>query len=412
VASRAPGSKLLIFSMVEDGYTRMDAMREYYSTATTGNDRSVTGNTTPETQAGGSLHHILAASSLADERTRVLKHGDTFADFDHYGDMKSGGLGEAGLYHEGTRYLCCLLLELEGGGPFFLGSSVRDENDQLAVTLTNPDLLRDGQVRLPLGTLHLAVKKFLWRGTCYQQLRVKNHGLEPVETSLLLHFKADYADLFEVSGRKRQARGQDLTPEVTDDHVVLGYRGLDGVVRHTLLQFTPRPSRLTASSARLDLVLGPQQEAMFSVMIACQGGPSAPLVLPFHRHRRPRARPAGGADSPGPRVILRLGCPNARHLRKLLQPDGLPHRLRLAARQRPDCARPDSLRPGRAGCANMDGAVRGRPVLRPPPYAGAVLRVPKGPWGGSDPLPRGLCAASAGSRSGLSPLPGLPQPGD
>ena len=72
------------------------------------------------------LHHILAASSLADERTRVLKQGDTFAVFDHYGDIKPGGLGEEGLYYEGTRYLSCLLLELEGSRPFFLSSTVRD----------------------------------------------------------------------------------------------------------------------------------------------------------------------------------------------------------------------------------------------------------------------------------------------
>src|SRR5215831_15789002 len=89
-------------------------------------------------RAEGGPYHILAASSLADEWSRVLKHGDTFAVFDHYGDIKPGGLGEEGLYHEGTRYLSCLLLELEGGRPFFLGSNVRDENDQLAVALTNP----------------------------------------------------------------------------------------------------------------------------------------------------------------------------------------------------------------------------------------------------------------------------------
>jgi hypothetical protein len=44
-----------------------------------------------------SPYHILAASSPADDRTRVLKHGDTFAIFDHYGDIKPGGLGEEGL---------------------------------------------------------------------------------------------------------------------------------------------------------------------------------------------------------------------------------------------------------------------------------------------------------------------------
>ncbi|HKI36633.1 MAG TPA: amylo-alpha-1,6-glucosidase [Gemmataceae bacterium] len=247
----------------------------------TEDDPPVAGRTTSETQVGGSPYHILAAASMADERTRVLKHGDTFAVFDHYGDIKPGGLGEQGLYHEGTRYLSCLLLELEGGRPFFLGSTIRDENDQLAVALTNPDLLCDGQVRFPLGTLHLAVKKFLWRGVCYQQLRLKNHGLEPVNMSLALHFKADYADIFEVRGMKRKARGQDLAPEVSDDCVLLGYRGRDGVVRRTLLEFRPPPSRLTASAARLDLTLGPQGDATFSVTIACQRDPASPTVLPF-----------------------------------------------------------------------------------------------------------------------------------
>src|SRR5262245_7256453 len=207
-----------------------------------------------------SSYHILAASSPADERTRVLKHGDTFAVFDHYGDIKPGGLGEEGLYHEGTRFLSCLLLELEGRRPFSLGSTIRDENDQLSVTLTNPDLLRDGQVRLPLGSIHLALKKFLWKGVCYQQLRVKNHALRPVETTLTLHFEADFADIFEVSGMKRKARGQNLDSEVTEDRAILSYQGLDGVVRRTLLQFEPRPASLTTSTARIDLSLQPQQE--------------------------------------------------------------------------------------------------------------------------------------------------------
>jgi glycogen debranching enzyme len=229
----------------------------------------------------GGRYHLVAASSLTDERTRVLKHGDTFAVFDHYGDIKPGGLGEEGLYHEGTRYLSCLLLELEGSRPFFLSSTVRDENDQLAVALTNPDLLHDGQTRVSLGTLHIALKKFLWQGVCYQQMRVKNHGLGPVETSLALHFAADYVDIFEVCGRRRQARGEDLRPEVADGRVVLGYQGLDGVVRHTLLQFAPRPSLVTASTARLDLSLQPQQEATFDVTVCCERQPATARLLAF-----------------------------------------------------------------------------------------------------------------------------------
>ena len=240
---------------------------------------------TPTLGEEGDRHPFLAASSSTDERRRVLKHGDTFAVFDQFGDIKPGGLGEEGIYHHGTRYLSCLLLELDGGRPFFLGSTIRDENDQLAIALTNPDLRFDGKVRFPLGTLHLAMKKFLWQGICYQQLRVKNHGLELIELSVAMHFKADYADIFEVRGMKRNTRGKDLTPEVSGDRVNIGYRGLDGVVRRTLLQFDPRPSHLTATSARFDLSLQPQQDVTYYVSVACERVPEVPALLRFEDAR-------------------------------------------------------------------------------------------------------------------------------
>src|SRR5262249_34340166 len=164
--------------------------------------------------AEGSPFHIVAASGLADERTRELQHGDTFALFAPHGDIKTGGLGEEGLYHDGTRYLSRFFLTLEGKRPFFLSSTVRDENDQLSVALTNPDLIRNGQVWLPLGTLHLALRTFLWRGVCYRQLRVKNHGKQDLSLALAFHFAADFADIYEVRGMKRKARGDDLAPEV------------------------------------------------------------------------------------------------------------------------------------------------------------------------------------------------------
>jgi len=56
--------------------------------------------------------YILSTSSRVDDRTRVLKHGDTFAIFDRYGDIHPLGLGEHGLYHDGTRHLSRLELRV------------------------------------------------------------------------------------------------------------------------------------------------------------------------------------------------------------------------------------------------------------------------------------------------------------
>jgi glycogen debranching enzyme len=247
-----------------------------------------TGNEFAETVADFDLphadsrpHHILAASSPADERTRVLKHDDTFAVFDYYGDIRPDGLGDGGLYHEGTRYLSRLRLNLGKGRPFLLSSTVRDENDQLSVSLTNPDLLQHGQLVLSLGALHLSLKRFLWRGVCYQQLRVKNHASEPIETTLTWYFQADFADIFEVRGMQRKVHGHQSPPLVSGDRVVLSYRGLDDVVRRTLLQFEPSPSQLTANSARIDVSMQPQQETAFQFTIACQKDTAVPIVLNF-----------------------------------------------------------------------------------------------------------------------------------
>ena len=56
--------------------------------------------------------YVLATSSLADDRTRVLKYGETFAVFNRLGDIEGLGLGEQGLYHRGTRYLSRLTLRM------------------------------------------------------------------------------------------------------------------------------------------------------------------------------------------------------------------------------------------------------------------------------------------------------------
>ena len=235
---------------------------------------------------------ITAAGRVAD-RTRVLKHGDTFAVFDHCGDITRGGLGEQGLYHHGTRHLSRFDLELDGRPPFFLGSTVRDENDQLAVALTNFDVADDDEVRVPVGTLHLALKTFLWDGTCYQQLRIKNHGLASVAASIDLHFAADYADIFELSGKKRKARGEDLSAEVTANCVILGYRGLDHLVRRTVLAFSPTPTVLTASTASYRFSLPPQAELGLQAAIACERGSSAARRRRFEDARRESEREVG-----------------------------------------------------------------------------------------------------------------------
>lgn len=235
--------------------------------------------------SGLNPHALLATSSLTEIERRVVKHGDTFAVFDRYGDVVPGGLGEQGLYHEGTRFVSCLLFELYGRRPFFLSSTVRDDNDRFEASLTNPDLVEGGRLHTPLGTIHLAVEKFLWRATCYQQFHFHNHGRSVVAVDARLAFRADFADIFEVRGQSREAHGQDLRPQVSRDQVILSYRGLDDVERRTALHFTPLPVRLSHDDACWELSLEPGASFTIAVAISCerQSTRVSPCPIPVAR---------------------------------------------------------------------------------------------------------------------------------
>src|SRR5262249_39027036 len=114
------------------------------------------------------------------------------------GRSNPAGSAGGGASPEATPTLPLLPLGRAGHGrrPFFLGSTVRDENDQLSVALTNPDEVRDGRVVVPLGTLHLAVRALLWHGAFHWQLRARNHGPAAVTAALRLRFRSDFADIF------------------------------------------------------------------------------------------------------------------------------------------------------------------------------------------------------------------------
>ncbi len=223
--------------------------------------------------------YIVATSPQADEQRRVLKQGEMFAVFDHHGDIKRGGLGEEGVYHEGTRYLSSQLLKLNDKRPLFLSSTVREDNGLLAVDLTNPDVHSGHQVVVPRGVLHVFRTKLLWEGACYERIELRNYGLQPVQVALSIVSDADFADIFEVRGTRRPRRGRLRPPEAAGDCLLMSYDGLDGVTRRTRVVFDPTPTVISGVSARYDLCLEPHTGTMITVTVACEAGAGhTPLV--------------------------------------------------------------------------------------------------------------------------------------
>lgn len=156
--------------------------------------------------------YILATSSRLDDRTRVLKHGESFAVFDRRGDIRNGGRGEQGLFVRGTRYLSRFELSLSRERLLLLSSEVRFDAPVLSVDLTNPDLPRGAAIVLECGRLHLSRSNTLREGAFEEHIEVTNFALSPAAFTLRIAVDADFADIFEVRGFQRERRGRVFDP--------------------------------------------------------------------------------------------------------------------------------------------------------------------------------------------------------
>ncbi len=226
----------------------------------------------------------IPATGPASRPRRTLKDGDTFIVVDSHGDIGASPGGTDGLFHGDTRFLSRLELLLNGVQPLLLGSNVRDDNSQLTVDLTNPDIYFDQRLVLPKDTLHVVRTIFLWGDTAYQRLAIRNYGDHVVDLQLTILFDSDFADLFEVRGLHRSKHG--LIGHASGAATgVLIYDGLDGKRRQSALNFDPQPAELTQTSASYAIQLSPKAAKAVFLTVGC-GIPAPPKPVPFLRGLR------------------------------------------------------------------------------------------------------------------------------
>ena len=190
----------------------------------------------------------------------VLKHDDTFLLTDARGDIELDHRG-LGLYAGDTRFLSLYELRINGIRPVVLrtGNAVGYHS---SLQLTNPDLVEraanmDGsEIVLRRHSLGIVRERLVADGFA-ELIAIDNFTMEPERARCTVRLDADYADIFEVRGLVRARRGDRLANKGDAGHVVLSYRGLDGVVRKTHVTFSP-PLKLldprTQVTARGDLL--------------------------------------------------------------------------------------------------------------------------------------------------------------
>jgi glycogen debranching enzyme len=223
-------------------------------------------------------YYIATKSAPTDDRARVLKYGAMFAVFDRLGDISHEGMGEQGIFYEGTRYLSEMSLRLWNEHPLLLSSTIESNNFLFTADLANLDVSRGESVAIHRGTLHLLRSRFLWHGVAYEELEFMNYGMEPLRVPLSIYFAADFADIFEVRGVPRDRKGRQLDEETDGDSIVLAYEGLDNVLRRMRIDCSPAPDRIIGPEMRFELELKPKQVRRFHLRMECQNGAANPSL--------------------------------------------------------------------------------------------------------------------------------------
>jgi glycogen debranching enzyme len=183
---------------------------------------------------------IVKATDLGS--VQVLKQGNLYLLTDPFGDVHPDTRG-LGLYEGDTRRLSCSILRVNGERPVLLQASAGG-NYHGTIQLTNPRIDRnlEDKVRpedaLASQKVGIGRHRLLDGSVLEERVEVVNYAEEGVEVELDLELAADAADIFEVRGWVRAARGRHLPIAIQPDRVTFRYDGLDDVRRGTHLVFS------------------------------------------------------------------------------------------------------------------------------------------------------------------------------
>jgi len=257
------------------------------------------------------LPHWDSVSSDRHQPTLTLKDDDLFLITDTLGNISGSSEENAtaslGLFCRDTRFLSRLELQLEGRSPLLLNSSA-DKGFAFSAICANPRI----DDRIPAETIAIQ-REIVLNGGLFEELTLTNYGTVPVRFELSLSFDADFLDLFEIRGFKRDRRGQVLrlvptaasepAPEVGNPPAVshgsdsiiplpapahpleftMAYQGLDGALMESRVQFLQRqPDFLKGYTAvwYLELQSHETQHLAYRLQMMINGHPASTVSTP------------------------------------------------------------------------------------------------------------------------------------
>jgi glycogen debranching enzyme len=222
----------------------------------------------------------------------VLSRGNTFCVVNRAGDIAPEGARDLGLFHEDTRHLSRFELSIDSGGgtATVLSSETNGTSSQIDLTLSGGG--SGGFFADPQNFLHLRRRQILDDDQLIERLSATNHLRRPVTVEISFAMAADFADIFEVRGARREVRGKLLPTERGRDSIRFSYRGTDGELYSTCVRMIPEQSEIAGDRVRFRLALQPGETTVLEITILAHRGEAcaAPEWRPFDLRMRAAAK--------------------------------------------------------------------------------------------------------------------------
>ena len=186
----------------------------------------------------------------------TLIDGKTFSATSVSGDIYPPGSPDVGFFHDDTRFLSQLELRI-GGHRTVVLSSATEKTFSAQIELTTGNITLRDSFDLPENTVHIRREQLLASEIFFDRMTFENFNLTPVDFTVEMLLDADFVDVFQVRGVARKEHGQYYQPVVSKDGIAFYYRGLDGVMRETLIQVSPTPTEIRERVVRWELRLEP-----------------------------------------------------------------------------------------------------------------------------------------------------------
>ena len=196
----------------------------------------------------------------------TLIDGKTFLSTNVAGDIMPPGASEVGFFFHDTRFLSHLELRVNRRQAIILSSSTEKTFvSQIELTAARANVRESFD--LPENTVHIRRQQLISPEAFFDRLTFLNFNRGLVKLSVELWFDADFADVFEVRGMKREQHGQFYRSVRQGNCLVFAYRGLDNTLRQTVIEMSPIPTSLEDRVGYWEFELGAGEEKRIDIAV-------------------------------------------------------------------------------------------------------------------------------------------------